>query len=304
MTEIDDVRRSRSDKSSRKAVSTPPMMAEMMRSFVVLAQIENLTGAVSELGVTRQTVRRHITQLEELLGCDLLVPGPKGYSLTEDGERHLTNANWTLRQMEDWVTGCVDVVGHLQQVTVQLEDNRYFCGRQHKLSDVWRLGTSSIQQCFRAWIESEGNVQHPLIEEIRPKMVFFRKQKGKWLYIHVGDESSMADWLGLVWARSEVGSFLENDLMSSDADRFVSCAYDETLAQGTVRFDHIATTLARTRGGPPEPVNYQRLLMACRLPNGSPVLGALRISTDKIEVPEPVEFDLLPMADDVIRRDG
>jgi hypothetical protein len=34
------------------------------------------------------------------------------------------------------------------------------------------------------------------------------------------------------------------------------------------------------------------------------VLGALRISTDKIKVPKPAGFDLLPMADDVIRPDG
>ncbi len=292
------------EKPGRKAVSTPPMMVEMMRSFVVLARTQNLTCAVGELGITRQTVRRHITQLEELLGCDLLVPGPKGYSLTEDGQRHLTNADWTLRHMADWVAGSVDVIGHLQQVTVELDDGRYFCGQQYKLSDVWRLGTSSIRQCFRAWTESEGNVDHPLIDEIRPKIIMFRKQQEKWLYIHVGDQSSMAHWFGLDWARSEVGSFLTNDLMASDADRLVSHAYDETLAQGTVRYDHIATTLARTKGGPAEPVNYQRLMMAFRLPNGSPVLGALRVFTDKIEVPKPAGVDLLPMADDVIRPDG
>lgn len=287
-----------------KSASTPPMLAEMMRSFVVLARTENLTSAVSELGITRQTVRRHITQLEELLGCNLLVSGPKGYRLTEEGNRHLTNACWTLSQMEDWVAGAVDVVGYLQQVSLQLESGGYFCCRQHKLIDVWRLGTASIQVGFRAWYESQGNVEHPLVEEIRPKMVFFRKQQGKWLYIHVGDESTMTNWLGLVWARSEVGSFLEEGIMASDIDRFVTQAYDQTLARGTARYDHIATTLARTKDGPLEPANYQRLIMACRLPDGSPVLGVLIVITDNIEIVKPTDFELMPMADDVIRPDG
>ncbi len=292
------------DGPREKAVLLPPMMAEMMRSFIVLAQTENLTSAVSVLGITRQTVRRHITQLEELLGCELLVSGPKGYRLTEGGKRHLTNAKWTLGQMEGWVAGFVDMVGHLQNVSVQLGEGRYFCCREHKLIDVWRLGTPSIKQAFRAWHDSQGNMDHPLLEELRSKMVYHRKQQDKWLYIHVGDESSMANWLGLVWARSEVGSFLEDDLMANEADRFISSAYDQVLTQGTARYDHVAATLARSRGGPAEPVNYQRLLMAFRLPDGSPVLGVLRICTDKIDVEEPTGFDLLPMGEDVIRPDG
>jgi len=304
MNEGNGYKRRAGDNSCGKSVSTPPMLAEMMRSFVMLAQTENLTSAVSELGITRQTVRRHIIQLEQLLGCELLVAGPKGYKLTEEGHRHLTNASWTLGQMEDWVAGAVDVVGNLQQVSLQLESGGYFCGRQHKVIDVWRSGTASIQEGFRTWHESQGNVEHPLVEEIRPKLIFFRKQQGKWLYIHVGDESTMTNWLGLVWARSEVGSFLEEDIMASDIDRFVTQAYDQTLARGTARYDHIATTLARTRDGPLEPANYQRLIMAYRLPDGSPVLGVLIVITDNIEIVKPTDFELMPMAADVIRPDG
>ena len=276
----------------------------MIRSFVVLARTENLTIAVSELGVTRQTIRRHITQLEELLGCILLISTPRGYRLTEEGRRHLANAEWTLDQMEDWVTGAVDVVGYLQQVSLQLDGGGYFCGRQHKLSDVWRLGTATIQQGFRAWCGSQGDVEHPRVEEIRSKMVLFRKQRGKWLYIHVGDESTTKSWLGLVWAGSEVGSFLEEGIMAGEMDRFVTQAYDQTLSCGTVRYDHIATTLVRTKAGLPEPVNYQRLIMAFRLPDGSPVLGVLAVVTDDIEIVKPTGIDLMPMAADVIRPDG
>ncbi len=304
MTEANTTRRPTDNSPRGQSASMPPVLAEMMKSFVTLARSENLTAAAGGLGITRQTVRRHIVQLEQLLGCTLLVSGPKGYELTKDGHRHLANASWTLDQMEDWVSGAVDVVGYLQQASVRLEDGGYFCGRQHKLNDVWRVGTNSIQKGLRAWYESQANVEHPLVEEMRPKMVFFRKQQGKWLYIHVGDESTMTRWLGLVWARSEVGSFLEEDTMASDMDRFVTQAYDQTLARGTVRYDHIATTLARSRNGPLEPVSYQRLILAYRLPDGSPVLGVLIIVTDDIEVGMPTDFQLLPMPADMVTSDG
>jgi len=43
----------------------PPLLYEMVRSFTVLADTLNLSQAVRLLGSTRQTVRRHIAQIEE-----------------------------------------------------------------------------------------------------------------------------------------------------------------------------------------------------------------------------------------------
>ena len=43
-----------------------PLLFEMIRSFTTLAQTLNLSHAVAELNSTRQTVRRHISQLEAL----------------------------------------------------------------------------------------------------------------------------------------------------------------------------------------------------------------------------------------------
>ena len=42
-----------------------PLLFEMLRSFTTLARTLNLSHAVEELNSTRQTIRRHISQLED-----------------------------------------------------------------------------------------------------------------------------------------------------------------------------------------------------------------------------------------------
>ena len=49
----------------------PALLFEMIRSFVTLATTLNLSHAVAELGTTRQTLRRHIQQLEEAMNTAL-----------------------------------------------------------------------------------------------------------------------------------------------------------------------------------------------------------------------------------------
>ncbi len=62
-------------------------MFEMLRSFTTLASTLNLSRAVIALGSTRQTVRRHIQQLEELRGEQLFEVHDRQYVLTEAGSR-------------------------------------------------------------------------------------------------------------------------------------------------------------------------------------------------------------------------
>ena len=48
------------------------ILFELLRSFTTLARTLNLSHAVKELRSTRQTVRRHIAQLEEMRGTPCL----------------------------------------------------------------------------------------------------------------------------------------------------------------------------------------------------------------------------------------
>ena len=66
----------------------PSTLFDILRSFTTLANTLNLSETVEILGVTRQTVRRHINSLEEMKGIQLLELRNRRYYLTEAGEQH------------------------------------------------------------------------------------------------------------------------------------------------------------------------------------------------------------------------
>ena len=71
---------------------TPGLLFEMIRSFVTLAATLNLSHAVKDLGSTRQTVRRHISTLEDAMGVPLFYVDDRRYYLTVAGENALPDA--------------------------------------------------------------------------------------------------------------------------------------------------------------------------------------------------------------------
>ena len=59
------------------------VLFEALRSFSTLASTLNLSRAVDALGTTRQTVRRHISLLEEARGEELFALIDRQYVLTK-----------------------------------------------------------------------------------------------------------------------------------------------------------------------------------------------------------------------------
>ncbi len=74
----------------------------MLRAFVCLARTLNLSKACEELLATRQTVRRHITDLEGILGIKLFVVTDRQYRLTPEGCEKVTEAKSLLLQLDTW----------------------------------------------------------------------------------------------------------------------------------------------------------------------------------------------------------
>ncbi|RLQ87401.1 LysR family transcriptional regulator [Notoacmeibacter ruber] len=60
-----------------------------LRYFLAVARTGRLTAAAQRMGTDHATVSRHIRTLEETLGADLFNRSPRGYSLTDAGERLL-----------------------------------------------------------------------------------------------------------------------------------------------------------------------------------------------------------------------
>jgi len=90
-----------------------------MRLFLAVARAESLTGAGKALRLDPATLGRRIARLEEALGTALFARSPRGYGLTEAGERlmaraaqaeqALTEGAEEIRRQEGQLTGSVRI---------------------------------------------------------------------------------------------------------------------------------------------------------------------------------------------------
>lgn len=73
-----------------------------LRTALILARTETVSGAASALGVHRATVIRHVDILEEYLGARLFLRHAKGYALTENGQEMIAAADRMEAQFYDF----------------------------------------------------------------------------------------------------------------------------------------------------------------------------------------------------------
>ncbi len=277
--------------------SLPGVMFEMLRSFTTVASTLNLSHAVAILGSTRQTVRRHIQQLEEMRGEPLFEVHDRQYVLTGAGERSVREAERILGSTRSWIAGHKDTVGGLARVLYEPETGRPFYAQQHPIIQAWHSSPPLIREGLRSWVQSQGQIEHEAMDRVSPYLIVYRKFKDNWLCVRIGEKSNYATWLGWRWARSAIGSPLQEDSMRSPSDQFVTEAYESALQGGTVRLDHVATFVPKTDHGPPEPISYQRLLMGCKFPDDQPALVAAIARTQDIQI-DGVDAAKLPMTND------
>lgn len=269
-----------------------PLLYEMLRSFTALAATQNLSETVKVLGASRQTIRRHVMELEELVGHTLMIRDERQYQLTQRGRIFAKDAVAVLNKTNDLMAGTMQNEGRLAFVHFFEEESPYFLSRQHSLLSAAQSDLPLIANSLFAWAQAKGKLEHPSMLEMADYFVTYRQQVSEWVYVQVGEKSSLATWLGYVWAKSQIGDMLSTDILSNPTDRYVLEAYNHVISTGTPRLDHIATKLPRLRSGNAKPINYQRLLLPCEFPNGQPALVVLSVRTNKVDVNDE-RFDLM-----------
>jgi hypothetical protein len=259
-----------------------------LQSFVVLAQTKRMKEATQQLGVSRQTIMRHISYLEEQWdGDQLLSLDGNAYSVKPSAEEFFRKAEEIVEQARALEGGhqlrC-DVVDGLERVHFITADGQDFRSQQHPLWRLDEIGTKTIKTGYAAWMASGFDVNHPQIQALMPLMSVFREQKYGWVCTHVGEISAYARCFGKDWAMSATGVLQSEAPTGRDYQLFVSHPYKRVLATGSCRIDH---QYLKLKDGHRWPLNfggtYQRLLMPLLLPDGSPVLASLAIITNEVE---------------------
>lgn len=268
---------------------------EMLRAFDSLARTLNLSETAENLGVTRQTVRRHIINLEALRGGPLFSLEKHSYSLTELGKASLSGAQSLLRQGDSWSYGKVNSPArsqHLEYAKFTDENDRRYFSQQHQVSAISTKGTETVQRALMAWGRGLAQIECEAMADVRPYLVLYRRSTDGWVCVEIGDESAYAKWFGWTWAKSAIGQLLSHDQAGDEFNSFIADAYERLHGEGGARLDHLFAHLPREISDNPIPVTFQRLLMGCVFPDGAPALAVLVSVTADVEIDGLTSDDL------------
>ncbi|NIA67239.1 LysR family transcriptional regulator [Pelagibius litoralis] len=281
----------------------PPVLFEMMKSLTTLGRTLNLSKTVATLGITRQTVRRHISTLESIKGAKFFEITDRQYVLTEPGRQAIREAERVLEQAEAWLSGHLthdtDASG-MDRSRYRDEHGRDFYAQQHPLSRLWIDGPPILQKGFLAWANARFQIESPELEVLKPYLLLYRQHDDSWLCVAIGEKSSYATWFDRVWAKSAIGRFSKDDPAGSEFNDFISGAHSQIFSEGGVRLDHVYAQIPRERGGTPIPVSFQRLLMCCTFPDGQTALAVLVARTKRLEIEGLDPRNVRPMPDDLL----
>lgn len=265
--------------------SVPAVFSEMLRSFATLGRCLNLSQAVQELGLTRQTIRRHINELERRHGAELFTLTNRQYALTKQGEAALAGAERLLTESEIWLsTGRVFPTG-LNHLAHPIDPKRWFYTQQQPLHDVWATGQPMLQAGIAAWTKSHAQLRHDELAPMLPYSMVYRPYNDDWLCVEVGNESSYATWFGKDMAQSKLGRHLSEDKPYDAMYQYLVHAYKMAVEQGGLWYDHVSASLPKKPGEEPRPVQYQRLVAGCTFPDGEPAVLVLVSRTNDIDIP-------------------
>jgi hypothetical protein len=273
--------------SDNRSSPSATISLAMLRSFVSLAGTLNLSQAAEQLSLTRQTLRRNIDALEVARGERLFRIIGKRYHLTDEGAFALPEAAHIVALSEGWnhntryrlrrVDGC-------ECASYSGPNGQVFFARQHSPGHLLQKGVPVLRKAFAAWGTSLARLDHPEMVALRPYMVIFRRIAGSWIFADVGEKSAYANWFGLQYARSAMGTLYNTDRAGAEFNSFISRAYLEIHDTGGVRFDHLYATLPRRSITDLEPVTFQRLLLGSVLPDGQRVLAMIAVITDQVDI--------------------
>ena len=253
--------------------NSPGLLYEMMRSFAGLASTLNLSVAVEQLGSTRQTVRRHIGQLEEAMGFKLFEVEDRRYVLTDRGARALAPAEVLLDQGAVWFSGQFEHVAVMLKFSYESGTGWIYHQQQQPISMIWNCESKLLRAALKAWTMSEGQLESEHMAKIRPHIVAYRENMEGWICVEVGENSFYSNWFGWAQARSSVGralgQFPGGDAIASLAD----APFQDIRVGGGIRVDQVLTKLPLGGGdGPMRLIVFDRLLMGVQLPDGSPII--------------------------------
>lgn len=268
-----------------KQTANQSLLFEMLRSFVMLADTLNVSKSVQELGVTRQTLRRHIEILEGSRGHPLFTVEDRQYHLTQEGQHAVQEARALLERGHAWLEAQARHRAGLFNFSLSGDAGYFYHLQQHPISRIWTQERKLLGDTVKAWALSEGQIEHKAFQAVRPSALVFRYLDGNWICAEVGEHSDFARWYGWSWARSSVGRKIDGLPGAGRFNFSAAQSYDELHATQGLRLDHVATLMPHGPDDTLRPICFARLLLGCRFPDGSFAMVSMVDRSSQIDIP-------------------
>ena len=266
---------------------TATVTVDMLQAFIALAETLNLSETSLKLGLTRQTVRRHVADLEEIKGGPLFQLSKQEYSLTPFGSESLGEARSLLRQIQSWAHRSAPSGEHaefLESGRFSDSEGRDFFSQQHPISKLNQDGLAIMRKTLGAWGVACTSIEDSAMKPVRPYLVVYRKRPDGWVCVEIGEKSAYTRWFGWTWSKSAIGMLSQQDNAGDDFNDFIAAAYSRIYQEGGVRLDHLLAHLPRENCDVPVPVSFQRMLMGCVFTDDTPGLAVLVVMTNRIDI--------------------
>ena len=293
-----------SEVETAKPVESYALLHEMIRSFTTLARTLNLSRAVRELGSTRQTLRRHISLLEDSMGAKLFIVEDRQYRLSPQGELVLPEAQEILARGKVWLQGKSYHINGMQRLGHADPGGWFFYQQRQPLHTIWTDESPFLREVFRSWSMSGGHIEGPEMAHVRPYLMVYRDTPSGWICVELGEKSFYAQWFGWTNARSSIGRPIGEFPGGDEFAVMLTLPFQDIKMTRGARLDQIATIIPRDSEIDPRPAVYQRMLLGGQFPDGSFALIAAVDRANQINIAGVDECVLDSMPKDVNLRFG
>ena len=262
----------------------PNNVVALLHSFLAMAENLNINQTAKMLKIDRVTLKNRLKALETECGYPLLeLDGHNRYKLTPRAENWIHEADVWLQRGEDLFSLPDERAnGLLQSLPKQL--NEPFYSQQHPLSKLWEHDTPYLRSMLNIWMKAEARYDHPAFKRLNNNAILARLRDGEFVIMGIGKNAAMVEWLGKEWCLSSIGKPLASTAISTKADQIVTYSYHQAILNGSPWYDHVSMELPRPVKGTKERANYRRLILPCKLPDGSPMIASVVELSDDLVI--------------------
>ena len=152
------------------------------------------------------------------------------------------------------------------------------------LNELWLDGADVLQKAVKAWANANAQLASDELQTIRPYGAIFRRHLTDWICVEVGDNSYIAEWFGQEKAMSSVGRKLSLHPEFAKSEYYLDQSYQYTEDTGSLWYDHVKAKIPAQSDKGPQVLQYQRMLMSCLFPDGTPAIFAVMAPSNNISI--------------------